>query len=374
MDIKRPFDTIPVHMHPDMRMAGSVLAALIVVTALLIGVYVINIRAERAVLSGDSAFVFSVTTPDSHAASQAKTTQSARTAAKAVLPTHSAEKPVDAVAPAPAHAAVPVADPVAAVSSEIYTQTEHGPLPMRRGDGVTAYSTFKAAAIAAPANVPQMAVILTGFGLSTTQSRAAIDALPPGVTLGLTPYIGNDMIAVLDNARSKGHEIWLDAPIADSTALQDAGPYAIDPGAANPAMQTQFLNAMGRGRDYVGLLIPASLPDQAANAIAGERGLAVAALPPVTAPSDTTPEALTAYILSNQKSGTRVVTLPLSRLSVNVLGDMVKTQKIAITPLSAFVKEAAAPVTSPSIATPVTPTTPPNTAPSNNDLAPAHAP
>lgn len=311
---------IPPAMRPDLRIGGMVLAALIALTTLLLSVYIVNVRAERDVLSGDSAFVFSVTVPGSEAVTQAKTTESTRPAAREVLP----EKPAE----------------TSATSIQ------------------SAYETYKVPAIAAPAGVPQITLILTGFGISTSQSRTAIEALPPGVTLGLSPYLGADMTAVLDAARAKGLEIWLDIPVRDATAMDDPGPYAIDPQATPDALAKHMQDVLQQGGGYAGILLPTAMGAQdGITPLLAERGLALAALPP-PAQVTMTAEGIKEMISASVTSGARVITLPLNRLTVTVVRDMVAAQAIAVTPLSTLVKPTAKPEAKADNAPPETALTP----------------
>lgn len=74
---------------------------------------------------------------------------------------------------------------------------------------------------------PRIAVVLTGLGLSTGATEAAINRLPPGVTLSFTPYARRleHWIAL---ARANGHEVMLDLPMEPVTYPDDdPGPKAL---------------------------------------------------------------------------------------------------------------------------------------------------
>jgi len=74
---------------------------------------------------------------------------------------------------------------------------------------------------------PRIAVVLTGLGLSSTATEAAIKQLPAGVTLSFTPYARrlDEWIAL---ARASGHEVMLDLPMEPTSyPNDDPGPQAL---------------------------------------------------------------------------------------------------------------------------------------------------
>ena len=74
---------------------------------------------------------------------------------------------------------------------------------------------------------PRVAVVLTGLGLASTMTEAAIKQLPPGITLSFTPYSRklNQWIAL---ARVNGHEVMLDLPMEPTSYPDDdPGPQAL---------------------------------------------------------------------------------------------------------------------------------------------------
>jgi polysaccharide deacetylase 2 family uncharacterized protein YibQ len=74
---------------------------------------------------------------------------------------------------------------------------------------------------------PRVAVVLTGLGLASTMTEAAIKELPPGITLSFTPYSRklNQWIAL---ARVNGHEVMLDLPMEPTSYPDDdPGPQAL---------------------------------------------------------------------------------------------------------------------------------------------------
>lgn len=74
---------------------------------------------------------------------------------------------------------------------------------------------------------PRVALIVGGLGLNPQTTRAAIETLPPEVTLSFAPY-AEDLQGWIDMARAAGHEVLLEAPMepADYPA-NDPGPYTL---------------------------------------------------------------------------------------------------------------------------------------------------
>ena len=74
---------------------------------------------------------------------------------------------------------------------------------------------------------PKVALIVGGLGLNPQTTRAAIETLPPEVTLSFAPY-AEDLQGWIDMARAAGHEVLLEAPMepADYPA-NDPGPYTL---------------------------------------------------------------------------------------------------------------------------------------------------
>ena len=100
---------------------------------------------------------------------------------------------------------------------------------------------------------PRIAIVLTGMGLSSAATEAAINRLPAAVTLSFTPYSRRlDQWVTL--ARSSGHEVMLDLPMEPTSYPDD------DPGpqglltALSPEQNLDRLKwTLGRVSGYVGV-------------------------------------------------------------------------------------------------------------------------
>lgn len=100
---------------------------------------------------------------------------------------------------------------------------------------------------------PRIAVILTGMGLSSAATEAAINQLPAAVTLSFTPYSPR-LDQWMSLARSGGHEVMLDLPMEPTSYPDDdPGPQALLT-ALSPAQNLERLNwTLERASGYVGV-------------------------------------------------------------------------------------------------------------------------
>ena len=78
-----------------------------------------------------------------------------------------------------------------------------------------------------PAGSDRVAILLSGVGLSASDSLDAVDRLPAAVTLTVSPY-AEQPAAVLDAARRAGHELLLSLPMDPARSpLDDEGAQAL---------------------------------------------------------------------------------------------------------------------------------------------------
>lgn len=102
---------------------------------------------------------------------------------------------------------------------------------------------------------PRVAVVLTGLGLASTLTEAAIKELPPGVTLSFTPYSRklNQWVAL---ARVNGHEVLLDLPMEPTTYPDDdPGPQALLTALSSRQNLARLYWTLDRVTGYVGVAI-----------------------------------------------------------------------------------------------------------------------
>ncbi|HQR88981.1 MAG: hypothetical protein B7Y81_10105 [Caulobacter sp. 32-67-35] len=100
---------------------------------------------------------------------------------------------------------------------------------------------------------PKVSVVIGGLGLNPQVTRAAIETLPPEITLSFAPY-AEGLQGWIDLARANGHEVLLETPMepADYPA-NDPGPYTLI--AANRPEDTvrKLEWLMSRATGYFGL-------------------------------------------------------------------------------------------------------------------------
>ncbi len=100
---------------------------------------------------------------------------------------------------------------------------------------------------------PRIAVVLTGLGLSDSATEAAINQLPPAVTLSFSPY-ARDLERWIALARARGHEVMLDLPMEPATfPNEDPGPQGLLVGLSAEENLNRLDWVLSRGSAYVGL-------------------------------------------------------------------------------------------------------------------------
>ncbi len=120
---------------------------------------------------------------------------------------------------------------------------------------------------APPDGRPRIAVILAGVGQSEADSLDLIAKLPGPVTLAVSPYTrASD--AIVDAARSKGHEFWLSVPMEPERSVDDAGPRALLRSASPDENRLNLEWSLSRFDGYAGVTGAAD------NGMRGERFMA----------------------------------------------------------------------------------------------------
>jgi len=101
---------------------------------------------------------------------------------------------------------------------------------------------------------PRVAVVISNLGISATQTDAAINHLPAGVTLAYQPY-SRRLGEWINLSRAAGHEVMLTLPMEPADyPRNDPGPNALLT-ALDPAKNMERLNwILSQGTGYVGLV------------------------------------------------------------------------------------------------------------------------
>jgi len=158
---------------------------------------------------------------------------------------------------APKEAAKPLA---VAPLPDLLRQTGAGSLPIRAG-GREAWKVYsRPVSVAQTKPGAKIAVVVTGLGLSTDGTAAAINKLPADVSLSFSPY-GGGLSEQMRKAREDGHEVLLDLPLEPvNFPAHDAGPLAVlqshSPGEAIGHLDI----VLGKAAGYVGLAAPLRSP------------------------------------------------------------------------------------------------------------------
>jgi uncharacterized protein len=130
--------------------------------------------------------------------------------------------------------------------------TGQGPLPRIAEDGRKPMTAYAAPAVAADKKF-KIAIVVTGLGMSASATKAALDALPPGVSLGFEPYAG-DVGRWVAEARSRGHEVLLEIPMEPFDFPEsDPGPQTLRAGQEEDGNIQRLNWALSRFTGYAGV-------------------------------------------------------------------------------------------------------------------------
>lgn len=127
-----------------------------------------------------------------------------------------------------------------------------GPLPIITNDGRTVARAYARPFTGDPTK-PKIALIVGGLGFNAGATQAAIDQLPPEVTLSFVPYTSG-LQGWIDRARARGHEVMLELPMEpfDQDA-DDTGPQTLLANASGRDNIARLENLLSRGAGYFGV-------------------------------------------------------------------------------------------------------------------------
>jgi polysaccharide deacetylase 2 family uncharacterized protein YibQ len=125
----------------------------------------------------------------------------------------------------------PKAQPLAqAPIAGLTAQGPGGLLPIIGKDGRTPFQAY--ARPFASNGKPKIAIVVGGLGLNGASTRAAIEKLPPEITLSFVPY-ADGLQGWVDLARANGHEVVLELPMEPlDYPANDPGKYTLMTNAA----------------------------------------------------------------------------------------------------------------------------------------------
>ena len=105
---------------------------------------------------------------------------------------------------------------------------------------------------AGPPNGPRVALLLSGFGLSDRDSRAALAQLPGAVSLAVSAY-AEGVEGLLEEARRSGHELLASIPMEPQAYPQDdEGPRSLRTGLSPAENAANLAWALSRTSGAVG--------------------------------------------------------------------------------------------------------------------------
>lgn len=134
----------------------------------------------------------------------------------------------------------------------ITQRSTNGLLPVTGPNGETSRDYY-ARPFPADEARPRISIVIGGLGLSQKATTAAIDQLPPEVTLAFAPY-GKNLQTSINRARNRGHEVLLELPMEPfDYPANDPGPFTLltNNDAAQNAQRLEWLLAQFNG--YVGV-------------------------------------------------------------------------------------------------------------------------
>lgn len=133
-----------------------------------------------------------------------------------------------------------------------FDRTPAGDLPKIAADGRTPAQAY-ARPFAPLAATPRVSLIVGGLGLNQTHTLAAINELPPEVTLSFVPY-AKDLQTWINRARAAGHEVLLELPMeAYDGANNDTGPYTLSTTATAEENVRRLNLLLGTASGYFGV-------------------------------------------------------------------------------------------------------------------------
>ena len=104
---------------------------------------------------------------------------------------------------------------------------------------------------------PMIAIVITGLGLSSEGTQAAIEKIPAEVSLSFSPYANQpkgNLMMMMRKAKFSGHEVLLDLPLETSDINQDdSGPLALMTSPDHDQAMDRLMTILSQSEGYVGL-------------------------------------------------------------------------------------------------------------------------
>ena len=150
----------------------------------------------------------------------------------------------------------PGAQAPAAAPQKLMEVSRHGAIPKIGADGSKAYAVY-AQPRALPAglkDLPRIAIVINGLGISASGTAEAFDKLPGPVTFALTPY-ATDVKKLAERARAAEHEVLLQTPMEPfDYPDNDPGPQTLLTSVTSEQNIDRLQWLMSRFQGYVGIV------------------------------------------------------------------------------------------------------------------------
>lgn len=174
----------------------------------------------------------------------------AEKAAVAALPPPQPAVAAD-TAPAPQAALPPPAGGPNIANPALLEKTPDGYIPRISDAGLWPLHAYAGAVPGG--NRPRIAIVIGGLGISAKATQAAIDTLPPAVTLAFAPYAA-DVQRWVSLARQKGHEVLLQVPMEPyDFPDSDPGQYTLRSSIGEEGNLKKLTWSLSRMTGYVGI-------------------------------------------------------------------------------------------------------------------------
>jgi uncharacterized protein len=136
--------------------------------------------------------------------------------------------------------------------TQLIEMTRNGSIPRIGADGSRPAQAY-AKPVAAKPNSPQIAIVITGLGVSANGTTEATNKLPGPITFAFPPH-GIDLERVTGKARSLGHEVLLQVPMEPFDYPEnDPGPQTLITSLPPEQNIDRLQWAMSRFQGYVGI-------------------------------------------------------------------------------------------------------------------------
>lgn len=133
--------------------------------------------------------------------------------------------------------------------------TRHGAVPKIGADGLKPVQAYAQPVkmVAGKTDLPRIAIVIGGMGVSASSTNEALSSLPGPVTLAFAPY-GTNLDSQVARARAGGHEILLQVPMEPfDYPDNDPGPQTLLTSLGTDQNLDRLQWLMSRFQGYVGL-------------------------------------------------------------------------------------------------------------------------